>query len=103
MKKEISEQLYLVTNGPLDAKVSPVDNVSDLLAIPRAHRYRGMTVMVLNKDSEEELRCLYVALTRAETDLYISVPKYTMRNGQMERNRLSRFFDGSEKYFAEVM
>lgn len=54
MKKEISEQLYLVTNGPLDAKVSPVDNVSDLLAIPRAHRYRGMTVMVLNKDSEEE-------------------------------------------------
>lgn len=53
------------------------------------------------KDFEEELRCLYVALTRAETELCISIPKYTIRNGQPEYNQLSRFFNGSEKFFAE--
>lgn len=95
----------------LDSLKTADDDENQLL-ITTIHGAKGLewpVVIIIDsidedyKDSEEELRCLYVALTRAETDLYISVPKYTMRNGQMERNRLSRFFDGSEKYFAEVM
>lgn len=54
MKKEISDQIYGVYQSPLDAKLAPVNNVSDLVSIPRAHRYIGMTIMVLNKDIDED-------------------------------------------------
>lgn len=50
-------------------------------------------------DTEEELRCLYVALTRAKTDLTISIPKFSIVNGKLITNRLNRFFNGSEPYF----
>ena len=50
-------------------------------------------------DTEEELRCLYVALTRAKTDLIISIPKFSIVNGKLITNRLNRFFNGSEPYF----
>ena len=54
MKKEITEQLYLKSNAPLDAKLTPVDNVSDLNNIPRSDRYLGMTIVVLNKGTGED-------------------------------------------------
>lgn len=81
---------------------------NDQLLITTIHGAKGLEwpVVILvdcidedYKDAEEELRCLYVAMTRAETDLYISVPKMTMRNGEVMYNKLSRFFNESKEFF----
>ena len=53
-------------------------------------------------DDEEELRCLYVAMTRAETDLTISIPRYSILNGTTVRNEFIRFVRDSEDYFEEI-
>ena len=54
-------------------------------------------------DEEEELRCWYVAMTRAEENLYISIPKFIMVNSQPMYNDSSHFIHGLEQtYFNEV-
>ena len=49
----ISGQYYSTASGPLDAKLTPADSYSDLVAkerIPLTQRYVGLTVTVLNKE-----------------------------------------------------
>ena len=53
----IQEQYYSISKGPLDAKLTPAntfEELSDLTRIPRAHRYIGLTVTVLNSGSPLE-------------------------------------------------
>lgn len=53
----INEQYYSTKKGPLDAKLTPADSYAeliDLARIPRAQRYVGLTVTVLNSGSPIE-------------------------------------------------
>ena len=53
----ISDQFYSTAKGPLDAKLTPADSYAeliDLARIPRAQRYIGLTVTVLNNGSPVE-------------------------------------------------
>jgi hypothetical protein len=48
----VNSQYRLIDSNPLDAKNTPVNSVEDLYKIPRAQRYEGMTVTVLDYDGE---------------------------------------------------
>lgn len=48
----VNSQYRLVDNKPLDAKLTPVATIEDLYSIPRAQRYVGMTVTVLDWDEQ---------------------------------------------------
>ena len=48
----VNSQYRLADSKPLDAKLTPVATVDDLYKIPRAQRYIGMTVPVLNWDGK---------------------------------------------------
>ena len=50
----VNSQYRLIDNKPLDAKLEPVQTVVDLYKIPRAQRYVGMTVVVLDYDGNGE-------------------------------------------------
>ena len=52
----INEQYYSTAKGPVDAKLTPADSyaeLTDLARIPRAHRYVGLTVTVLNSSTSK--------------------------------------------------
>lgn len=83
----------------------------DQLLITTIHGAKGLEwpiVIIIDAvetemaDDEEELRCLYVAMTRAETDLTISIPRYSILNGTTVRNEFIRFVRDSEDYFEEI-
>ena len=48
----VNSQDRLINSKPLDAKLAPVATIDDLYSIPRAQRYVGMTVTVLDWDGE---------------------------------------------------
>ncbi len=48
----VNSQYKLIYSKPLDAKSTPVTTIDDLYSIPRAQRYVGMTVTVLDWDGE---------------------------------------------------
>ena len=48
----VNSQYRLINSKPLDAKLAPVATIDDLYSIPRAQRYVGMTVTVLDWDGE---------------------------------------------------
>ena len=83
----------------------------DRLLITTIHGAKGLEwpiVIIIDcidkemSDYEEELRCLYVAMTRAETELILSIPRYALVNGNVVYNEVSRFINGSEEYFKET-
>lgn len=43
-----TDQFNFTGKGYLDAKIQPVKNIDELLRIPRAHRFIGLTVTVLD-------------------------------------------------------
>lgn len=86
------------------------DESGDHLIITTIHSAKGLewpvTILIdciedakTNYDPEEELRCLYVALTRAENELYVSFPQTAVVNGVPTYNDLVHFFNGSAHYF----
>jgi len=50
---------------------------------------------------DEERRLLYVAITRAKCDLHITYTKSRIKNGQVNHNKVSRFFDEFPKELIE--
>ena len=53
----IAEQYYSTAKGPLDAKLTPADSyaeLTDMTRIPRAQRYVGLTITVLNNGNPVE-------------------------------------------------
>ncbi len=46
-----------------------------------------------NNEIEEERRLLYVAITRAREKLYITHTKSRLKNGQVNHNKISRFYE----------
>lgn len=87
----------------------------DRLLITTIHSAKGLEwpVTILldciereNDDEEEELRCLYVAMTRAEDNLIISIPTVSSyssydKYGRPNRNELIHFLQDSLEYFEE--
>ena len=118
--KEIIAILKDMTSGYKDLKSFlediALDSVNtntegDRLLITTIHGAKGLEwpiVIIIDcidremSDYEEELRCLYVAMTRAETELILSVPRYALVNGNVVYNEVSRFINGSEEYFKEM-
>ena len=53
-KINVSEQYFTTAGAPLDAKLSPVQNLAELYsATKRSQRYKGMTVLVLDDGTGE--------------------------------------------------
>ncbi|KAK4190820.1 P-loop containing nucleoside triphosphate hydrolase protein [Podospora australis] len=61
--------------------------------------YNGSIPHMRAEDSDEERRLLYVAMTRAQTLLYLSCPVFNS-NGNGERNELSPFIEPVHRAFA---
>ena len=93
----------------LDAvKSNEDDENKDKMIITTIHSAKGLewpVVMIIDcietdmEDEKEELRCMYVAMTRAKSDLYLSIPVVTHVNGKINYNEFIRFIKGSESYF----
>ncbi|KAK4145289.1 P-loop containing nucleoside triphosphate hydrolase protein [Dichotomopilus funicola] len=60
--------------------------------------YDGSIPHVRSEDGDEERRLLYVAMTRAQSLLYLSFPVFGGK-GDGERNKLSPFIDPVSRYF----
>lgn len=82
----------------------------DFLVITTIHSAKGLewpvTILIdcieddkTHTDEEEELRCLYVAMTRAEYEMIISIPDTGILNGLPVFNDMIHFLDGSTQYF----
>ena len=103
----------------LEANVPTADD--DALHISTIHSAKGLEfpiVIILDcadgifprvtcenehsEDDEEELRCFYVAMTRAKNQLYMIQPEYATRYGHMEQVALSHYLTGEEEYFELV-
>lgn len=55
----LTQQNAYGKNGPLDAALAPVEQVSDLSSIPDNFKYNGMTVTVLKTDDGEKIPIEY--------------------------------------------
>ena len=53
-------------------------------------------------DDEEELRCFYVAMTRAKNELVLMTPKYKMGYGGVEPASISHYLMRSQNFFSTV-
>ena len=82
----------------------------DRLVITTIHSAKGLEwkmVFLLDcvnyemDDVDEELRCWYVAMTRAEDNLVISVPLTIMQNGHPTFQKINDLIDDSKAYFEE--
>ncbi|KAK3381475.1 P-loop containing nucleoside triphosphate hydrolase protein [Podospora didyma] len=62
--------------------------------------YNGSIPHMRSEDGDEERRLLYVAMTRAQSLLYLSCPSYSS-NGNGERNELSPFISPISSSFAK--
>ena len=89
--------------------IKSAEDLEDNLIITTIHSAKGLewpiVIMIdsIEKDNvdEEELRCLYVAMTRAENELYVSIPMTSIVNGIPMYNDYIRFIEGSEEYFTK--
>jgi uvrD/REP helicase len=55
-----------------------------------------------DEDIQEELRCFYVAITRAEKRLFLVCPRYAKSYTGMFRAEITRFLDGCENTYQEA-
>lgn len=55
-----------------------------------------------DENIQEELRCFYVAITRAEKRLFLVCPRYAKSYTGMFRAEITRFLDGCENTYQEV-
>ena len=76
----------------LEYKVVIILGCSDLIFPSTNTRDKG------SREDMEELRCFYVALTRAKEDLYIIWPQVAFIGGRWRKVWRSHFLDGMEKF-----
>lgn len=104
-----------ITLDPAEVKVSEGEDEKDCLTISTIHSAKGLewhtvfTVYTVDgvmpssrslntiEDIQEELRLMYVAITRAKKNLYMVVPAEKYSFGQVERCQISRFLSNIDK------
>lgn len=93
----------------LDTVKSKEPEPGDRLVITTIHSAKGLEWKVvilldcieydMTEDFEEELRCWYVAMTRAKDELILSVPRNIVQAGQSIRVDVNQVVQTSKKYF----
>ena len=93
----------------LDTIKSKEPEPGDRLIITTIHSAKGLEWKVvilldcieydMTEDFEEELRCWYVAMTRAKDELILSVPRNIVQAGQSIRVDVNQVVQTSKKYF----
>lgn len=115
---------YMSLNSFLDAmalEANPPASSDDALTISTIHSAKGLefpVVIILgcadglfpsvpgwnagSKEDEEELRCFYVAMTRAKNELYLIAPESARIMGRFQPLAPSHYLDGEEMYLEET-
>ena len=115
MAKDYDSALAFLDATTLDATKSK-ENEEDKLVLSTIHSVKGLeydTVILLDcideilpsaryigsPEDNEDVRCMYVAVTRAKNTLYMIVPKIALKYGKAIPGDLSRYIEGRDDLY----
>ena len=115
MAKDYDSALAFLDATTLDAAKSK-ENEEDKLVLSTIHSVKGLeydTVILLDcideilpsaryigsPEDNEDVRCMYVAVTRAKNTLYMMVPKIALKYGKAIPGYLSRYIEDKEDLY----
>lgn len=115
MAKDYDSALAFLDATTLDATKSK-ENEEDKLVLSTIHSIKGLeydTVILLDcideilpsaryigsPEDNEDVRCMYVAVTRAKNTLYMMVPKIALKYGKAILGDLSRYIEGRDDLY----
>ena len=115
MAKDYDSALAFLDATTLDAAKSK-ENEEDKLVLSTIHSVKGLeydTVILLDcideilpsaryigsPEDNEDVRCMYVAVTRAKNTLYMMVPKISLKYGKAIPGDLSRYIEGRDDLY----
>lgn len=115
MAKDYDSALAFLDATTLDATKSK-ENEEDKLVLSTIHSVKGLeydTVVLLDcideilpsaryigsPEDNEDVRCMYVAVTRAKNTLYMMVPKIALKYGKAIPGDLSRYIEGRDDLY----
>ena len=115
MAKDYDSALAFLDATTLDATKSK-GNEEDKLVLSTIHSVKGLeydTVILLycideilpsaryigSPEDNEDVRCMYVAVTRAKNTLYMMVPKIALKYGKAIPGDLSRYIEGRDDLY----
>ena len=115
MAKDYDSALAFLDATTLDATKSK-GNEEDKLVLSTIHSVKGLeydTVILLDcideilpsaryigsPEDNEDVRCMYVAVTRAKNTLYMMVPKIALKYGKAISGDLSRYIEGRDDLY----
>ena len=115
MAKDYDSALDFLDATTLDATKSK-ENEEDKLVLSTIHSVKGLeydTVILLDcideilpsaryigsPEDNEDVRCMYVAVTRAKNTLYMMVPKIALKYGKAIPGDLSRYIEGRDDLY----
>ena len=115
MAKDYDSALDFLDATTLDATKSK-ENEEDKLVLSTIHSVKGLeydTVILLDcideilpsaryigsPEDNEDVRCMYVAVTRAKNTLYMMVPKIALKYGKAIPGYLSRYIEDKEDLY----
>ena len=115
MAKDYDSALAFLDATTLDATKSK-ENEEDKLVLSTIHSVKGLeydTVILLDcideilpsaryigsPEDNEDVRCMYVAVTRAKNTLYMMVPKIALKYGKAIPGDLSRYIEGRDDLY----
>lgn len=115
MAKDYDSALAFLDATTLDATKSK-GNEEDKLVLSTIHSVKGLeydTVVLLDcideilpsaryigsPEDNEDVRCMYVAVTRAKNTLYMIVPKIALKYGKAIPGDLSRYIEGRDDLY----
>ena len=115
MAKDYDSALAFLDATTLDATKSK-ENEEDKLVLSTIHSIKGLeydTVILIDcideilpsaryigsPEDNEDVRCMYVAVTRAKNTLYMMVPKIALKYGKAIPGDLSRYIEGRDDLY----
>lgn len=115
MAKDYDSVLDFLDAMTLDAAKSK-ENAEDKLILSTIHSVKGLefdtiilldcvddilpsTMYISSPEDNEDVRCMYVAVTRAKNTLYMIVPKIVLKYGKAIPGYLSRYIEDKEDLY----
>ena len=115
MAKDYDSVLDFLDAMTLDAAKSK-ENAEDKLILSTIHSVKGLefdtiilldcvddilpsTMYIGSPEDNEDVRCMYVAVTRAKNTLYMMVPKIALKYGKAIPGDLSRYIEGRDDLY----